>query len=138
MKKILFALLLLVGASSFAGVTLRPIIVYEDSKYLKVPANNVDTSGGDVIPDGQKIGIYRIIANGADPVAYVSIVYCYADATDEKIFRSTKGDINLILDISLASNQVTGNGVCKLKIIITNDDADQTPIIGGSYEAIEL
>ena len=107
---------------------------YSESKYKKVASANVDTSGGVVIPSGQVIGITRVIANGADPQAYTMIVFAYGTGS-EKIIAASKGEFLATLDPKLAMNQVTGDNVNKLQIVIVNDNLVETPVIGGSYEA---
>lgn len=134
MKKLFMLLIFL----SLSGVTLYPRVDYRESKYTQVAANTVDDTGGSIIPNGETVALYRAVMDGADPSAYVSIVYCYGDPTDEKIFISTRGDVDIKYDISLADVQVTGNGTCKIKLIITNDNTDQTPVIGGFYEVLKI
>lgn len=121
----------------FGVVIPNPVIDYSDSKYKSIAASTVDSSGGVTIPNGEKVAVHRFIASGSDPLGYVSLVYCYDDAS-EKIFASTKGDVDTIYDTTLAINQVTGNGTCKVTIVITNDDTDPTPIIGGQFELITI
>ncbi len=135
MKKLFLILLLSFCA---LGLTLSPRVDYSQSKYMKVAASTTDTSGGVVIPDGQKISLLNVVASGSDPVGYVTLVYCHGDETKEKIFASTKGDINIKFDTTLAMNQVTGDGTCELVLIITNDDTAQTPTVGGTWTAINI
>ena len=121
----------------FSGVSLEPKISYSESKYKSVAASTTDSGGGVTPTNGELICIHRFIASGADPEAYVSLVWDYQGA-GEKIFASTKGDVDIRFDCADTINQVTGDGSKMLKVIITNDDTNATPVIGGMYEVITL
>ena len=121
----------------FLGVNLSPRIEYSESKYTEVSATDVDTTGGVVIPNGETVALYRAMLDGADPLSPVSVVYCYGDPTDEKIFLTTTGSVDRVYDVSLSMNQVTGDGVCKIKVILKNNDTDAVTI-GGSFEVLKL
>ena len=113
------------------------IINHSEMNYKKVGASTVDESTGVVIPNGQTIAMTRIRANGADPDVYVLVVYDYSGGS-EKIFTSTRGDVDLLLDPSNPDNQITGDGVKILKIVIVNDKSILSPIVGGSFEATNI
>lgn len=119
------------------SIVLAPIISFSGTKYKKVNANSVDDSGGIVIPNGEKHAVYRFIANGSDPNAYVSLIWDYG-GDSEKIILSTKGDVDIILNIECDTCHITGDGSKMLKIIITNDNDLQSPIIGGLFELIKV
>lgn len=108
---------------------------YSDLLYRKVSANSDEFSSGIVIPNNKKVGLYRYRANGADPNAYVFLVWDYG-GTNEKIFSSTKGDIDLYFDFNNSNYQITGNGTSKLQIGLINDNDSISPIIGGQIECI--
>ena len=116
---------------------VAPRIKYSETKYMKVSANTTDSSGGTVIPNGEHISVYRFRANGADPSAYVILAWDYGGAA-EKIFASTKGDIDIYFDVSIDDHHLTGDGSKKLQIIIVNDNSTETPTIGGQYETVQL
>lgn len=111
--------------------------VFQDIKYKKVAANTVDDDSAIVPPNGDVIGIMKFRATGADPAAYVVLAYDFG-GPGEKIFATTRGDIDYVYDPSVPVYQVTGDGIAKLSIVIINDNETETPIIGGSYEAINL
>ena len=115
----------------------QAIISYSESLYEKVGAGEESSSDGAVIPNNEIISITRFRANGADPTAYVLLAWDWGGG-DEKIFASTKGDVDLLFDSSNTDNQMTGDGVKKLQIIITNDNSTESPVIGGAYEATKV
>jgi len=119
------------------GVSLDPRVVGSECKYKRVAASTTCTSGGLVVPNGETWAVYRWQANGADPSAYVALVWDY-DGAGETIFSSTKGDVHLHFDVSQPIYQVTGDGVKKLQIVIYNDHTSETPIIGGCIEAVKI
>jgi hypothetical protein len=137
MRKILLILAVFMSGLCDAEVSLRPRIAGAESKYLKVAANTTDATGGVVIPNGETWTVYRFVANGADPEAYVALIYDYQGG-NEKIFASTKGDIDMLFDYTDPGCHITGDGVAKLQVIIINDNASETPIIGGLFEAVKL
>ena len=108
---------------------------YSFTKYMQVNALSEDATGGFVIPNGQTVGMVKFVAAGADPEAYVLFSYCWGDGAKQKIFATTKGDVNIDFDHRDPVNQVTGDGVCRLTVTIANGNATQTPFIGGHMEA---
>ena len=108
----------------------KPIFVSYSCKWKIVAANTSDTTEGVVIPNGETWALEEVNLSGADPSAYVSIVFDDGGA-GEKIFLSTKGEVSLKNDTSVAVWQVTGDGSAEVVIKIINDNATQTPIIGG-------
>lgn len=114
-----------------------PRIKYSESYYKNVDSNSDDFSTGVIPIEGEKIGIHRFIASGADPSCYVVLVWDFGGAS-QKIFASTKGDIDITFDSSIHDMHITGDGVKKLQIMIKNDNDSASPIIGGRFEAIEV
>ena len=108
-------------------------INYTEMHYKKVTATTEDTSTGTVIPDGETIYVSRLRSNGASDKAYVVLIYDNGGPS-EKIFSSSKGDIDIIFDSTNPDNQITGNGTAKLQLCLINDDTALSPIIGGAYE----
>lgn len=106
-------------------------------KYKKVAPNTVDASEGFVIPNGEVHAINRFRANGLDSKSYVVLALDYG-GENEKIFCSTKGDVDVFLSTDCIQNQISGNGVMSLKIIIINDSSDYTPYIGGAFELVRI
>jgi len=133
----LFALVICLFSMTALAIQLEPIVKYSESKYIKVDANTEDDTGGTVIPDGDTVAVYKIVANGSDPSAFVKIVYCHGDEAEERILASTTGDFHDILDTTLEQNQIIGDGVCKLQIILDNNNSSAVTM-GGSYKVIEL
>ena len=120
-----------------AGVTMEPLKSYVCTKYEQTEANTTCCCTGVILPDGEQHALYRFRANGAEPSAYVSLIWDY-QGVDEKIIASTKGDVDLFFDISVHTEHLEGDGVKKLEVIITNDNDEQTPIIGGSFELVKV
>ena len=112
-------------------------IDYSETKYKSVSGLTTDTAGGITVPNGEVVSITRFRANGADPSIYVVLCWDY-DGAAEKIFASTKGDIDLLLDPASPENQVTGDGTKKIQIVIINDTSTQSAIVGGSVEVTKL
>lgn len=115
----------------------NPIISLSEIFYNKVQANSVVQSTGVIIPNGEKHAIFRFRANGSDPLSYVRLVWDH-NGDQEKIFSSTKGDIDLIFDPSDESNIIDGNGVKKLSIVLENNTDSESPYIGGEFELIKV
>jgi len=115
----------------------QPIIKHHKIKYKEVAARNVDDSGGVIVSDGETVAIYRFRANGANPDMRVALAWDWGGA-DEKIFASTVGDIDIEFDVTLPANQITGDGVKSLKIVIVNDNGSQSPFIGGEFRVIKV
>ena len=116
---------------------IEPIIAGHESIYKSVAAATLDVSTGVVVPNGETWAVYRFTANGADPNAYDYLVWD-KDGGGEKIFSSTKGDIDRMFDSSLSDNQITGDGSKKLQIVIDNNNIIATPVVGGSFEAVKV
>lgn len=110
---------------------------YNQTKYLSVAGSTTNDDGGVVIPNGEKVGVFRFRANGSDPTAYVCLAWDWG-GDSEKIFTSTKGDIDIYMDVSSDINTVTGNGVKKLCVVIINDGMLASPIVGGSFDAVKI
>lgn len=116
---------------------ISPPIDYSQSKFKKLDPNEVDDSGGAVLPNGQKIAITRFRGNGAEPDSYVVLAWDYGGA-DEKIVVSTRGDVDLVFDVTNPEIQFVGNGTKKLSVVLINDKITQSPVIGGSFNALIL
>jgi hypothetical protein len=110
---------------------------YKDLFYKKIPAFSENISSGIVIPNGERVGLYRFRANGADACCYVVLVWNYQGA-DEKIFVATKGDIDLFFDVNNEQYQIVGNGVKKLSILLVNNNENEGPYIGGDVDLLRL
>lgn len=115
----------------------EPVKSFIETKYKSVPAYTVDTSGGFQIPNGEHHSIYRFRANGADHQCFVSLIWDY-QGENEKIICSTKGDIDIFFDVSSQSEHLTGDGSKYLKIVIFNNTDSASPIVGGSFEMVEV
>ena len=114
-----------------------PKIKYTESNYKNVDSNTDDFSVGIIPIDGEHLAIHRFIACGADPGCYVVLVWDFGGDA-QKIFVSTKGDVDITFDSSIGEYHFTGNGVKKLQILIRNDNDAASPIIGGRFEVIEV
>lgn len=112
-----------------------PRISLEETFYAKVSASTELESDGVVIPDGETHAIYRFRANGADPNAYVRLVWDNG-GDQEKIIASTKGDIDILFDTTGCTHCYTGNGTKKMSIVIENNNDTQSPYIGGEFEMV--
>lgn len=111
---------------------------YSELLYKKVNGLSVDTSTGVVIPNGEKVGISKFIATGSmDPQIYVFLAWCWGTGS-QKILASTSGNLAAEVDFRNADNQVTGDGSCKLQIVIDNDSISQSNFVGGRWEAIKI
>lgn len=108
-----------------------------ESKYKRVNGSTTDVTGGITLSNGVTYAVQRFIATGVDPSVNVSLIYCYGTGS-ERVFSSTKGDVNVVFDERLATSQVTGNGTCKLQVIIINTALSQSSYVGGFFEAKEL
>jgi len=105
-------------------------------KYKKVPALITDTDGGIIFVGTKKYRVMRFRASGAEPQAYVALVFQYGQG-DEKVIAATRGDIDFTFINQDPELVFTGDGKT-LKIIITNDNATQSPYIGGHAEIVEV
>lgn len=114
-----------------------PIIKYSEMLYKTVAASTEDQSVGIIPVLNQEISIYRFRANGSDPSAYVALIWD-RDGEDELIFASTKGDIDLVFDVSNPDLHLVGDGLKKLQICLINDNETLSPIIGGQVECVEV
>lgn len=114
-----------------------PIIKYTDLYYDNVDALSEERSDGIIPENGEEIAVYRFRANGADPSAYVAMIWDRG-GTEETILASTKGDIDIILDVENENYHFTGDGLKKLQICIINNGLSASPIIGGCVETIEV
>ena len=108
-----------------------------DIKYKKVAAFTTDDDTSIVPPSGELIGISKFRATGSDPSTYVLLAYDFG-GPNEKIFASTRGDVDYEFETSIASYQIIGDGIAKLGITIVNDSATESPIVGGSFEAFNF
>jgi hypothetical protein len=115
----------------------EPVVEDSECKYKKVAASTTDDSGGITVPNGETWALYKLQLNGADPSAYVAIIWDY-NGGSEKIYQSTKGDVLNYFNIFVNEYQVTGDGTKQFKIIIINDNTTETPIIGGCMEFVKL
>lgn len=106
-------------------------------KYKTVPAFTVDDSQAVVLPNGELIAISKVRLSGADPSVYAMLAYDYG-GLDEKIFASTRGDINFDYETSDSAYQITGDGIKTLGIVIVNDSGTESPVVGGSFEAFNF
>ena len=107
-------------------------IDYSENFYTVVDASSEESSTGSTIPNGTKVAVTRVWLNGAEPTAYVRLVW--DNAGTPTVIKSSKGDINEFFDPSNPDFQFTGNGSKKMQIVIDNDNQDATPTIGGGYE----
>jgi len=114
-----------------------PIIKYTDIFYSSVDALSEERSEGILPSVGEKIAVYRFRANGADPSAYVALIWDRG-GSNETILASTKGDIDIVLDPENSHYQFTGDGVAMLQICIINNNLSASPIIGGNVEVIGI
>ena len=105
--------------------------------YQSVDANSNVLCPGFLVPDGEQYAVYRFRANGADPSAYVALVWDW-QGLGQKVISSTRGDIDLFFDPSIDTEHLIGDGVKKLNILITNNHDTATPIVGGSFELIKV
>jgi hypothetical protein len=90
-----------------------------------------------VIPNNQKIMVSRFRANGADMSCYVAL-YWDKGGAQEKVIASTKGDIDLLFDSTNVDIQFIGDGSKKISIVIINDNATLSPLVGGAVEVTNL
>jgi hypothetical protein len=112
-----------------------PVIKYSETYYKNIDANTEDLSPGVTPANGEQLCIYRLILNGADPSAYVAIIWDRG-GNAEKVFISSRGDVDLTFDSSCHDLHFTGDGSKKLQIVIINDNDSATPIIGGRFEVV--
>jgi hypothetical protein len=110
---------------------------YKDLFYKKVAALSDELSTGIIIPNSEKVGLYRFRANGSDPSAYVVLVWDLNGDT-EKIFVSTKGDVDLFFDVNNEAYQITGNGTKKFNILLINNGVTESPHIGGDVDLMKV
>lgn len=110
---------------------------YTQTKYTTVAANTVDTDGLVVIPNGVVVGIFEFRGDSVGPENYVVLVFDYGGAS-EKILAVARGSEFISLDPTLAENQVTGNGVKTLGIVVVNDSIASIPAVGGSFKATTM
>ena len=115
----------------------NPKISLQETFYKKVAALTEDASTGIVLPSGEIHGLHRFRANGADPQAYVRLVWDYGGA-GETIIASTRGDIDLLWDSGDVAHQYTGDGSLKMHIVIENNNDSQSPFIGGEFEMVKV
>jgi len=116
---------------------IQPTKSYIGTYYAQAEPNSVSPLCGFVVPKDESHALYRFRANGADPSAYVSLIWDnYGD--DRKVIASTKGDVDLLFDTSVHSEHFVGDGVKCLMIVITNDNDSQSPIIGGAFEMVKV
>lgn len=118
-------------------ISSYPIIEHGEIFYKSAPALSEELSPGITPDNGQELFVYRFRANGADPSSYVILVWDHG-GEDEKVFCSTKGDIDLFFDSSNHDYHILGDGVKKLQIVIENNNTSASPIIGGAVELVGL
>ena len=113
-------------------------IDYSETKYKTISGGSEDLTGGVVIPNGQKIGLINVRVNGGLSTGIrVMVVFDY-NGLSEKIFCSSSGDVNAKFDPTSLTNQVIGDGIKKLMIVLINDDLTMSPIIGGAFTATKV
>jgi len=110
---------------------------YTQRKYKQVSSLTIDTEGGVVLADGETVGINRFTGSGAEPDVYVALAFAWGTGS-EKIISSSRGDVDSMFDISLLDNQVTGDGVNKLQIVLINNTNVASPVVGGYFEAVKV
>lgn len=114
---------------------------YTESKYKTVAGLTVDTTGGVVIPNGQKVGLVRFVGTGNEsPDVFVILAFCWGGAS-QKIFASTSGNLFFEVDPKDTINQVTGTSdasCSKITIVIDNDSASTSNVVGGRFEAVNI
>ena len=110
---------------------------YSELKYKTVTALTTDDSGGVTIPNGETVAVIRFIGSGVDPDVYTRLVWCY-DTVNEKVFGSTTREANILFNRFLSTFQITGDGSCKLQIIIDNNSNVTSPTVGGFFEAVTV
>lgn len=130
-------LLTLLMAGVVDADPLKPILSNTECKYKKVAALTTDTAGGFTVPNGETHAVHRFTGVGAEPSAFTYIVWDRGGG-GEKVFISTKGEVDVYFDASNSQFQVTGDGVKKLEIVIENSLATMSPYIGGCLETIKL
>lgn len=114
-----------------------PLTINQETFYKTVDESTEERSPGIAPANGKHVTVSRFRANGADPSAYVILVWDRGGDA-EKIIASTKGDIDIRLNTSIQELHITGDGVKKFQICIINNDEITSPIIGGSYELVEV
>ena len=82
------------------------------------------------------VGIKRLKGVGLGPASWTALIWDRGGA-GEKIFGIIQTSDEINYDISLAANQITGDGVKKLQVLLTND-TQQTAALGGLFEAVTL
>jgi len=116
---------------------LEPRLSFSETNYLKVAASTIYVSIGAEFPAGESHAVYKFRANGADPAAYVVLAWDWGGDA-QKIFGSTKGDIEIIFETDNPDHIITGVAGKKLSIVIINDNTDETPIVGGEFETVKV
>lgn len=125
------------GINFLKDVNTTPVSDYSELKYVQVPANSTDSTGGVIIPNGQKVSVYKIRLNGSDSDSYAKLVWDHGGGA-EKVFISTKGDVDTTNDLNDTLFHITGDGVKSLKIILENNTGSQSPDIGGTWSAQKI
>jgi len=115
----------------------QPNIIYQETFYKTVDENTEERSPGFTPSNGKHLAASRFRANGCDPNAYVSLIWDRG-GDSERVIASTRGDIDIILNTSVHELHFTGDGSKKFQICIINNSDNTSPIIGGSYEVVEV
>ncbi len=114
-----------------------PILVdHTETFFEQVPSESESLSPGIVVGNGDLVGIKRFKGVGFGPGAWCALVWDRGGA-GEKIFGLFQSSDEIEYDISVAANQITGDGVKKLQVLLTND-TQQSAALGSLYEAVTL
>ena len=114
-----------------------PILVdHTETHFKQVASESEEISTGIVIPNGELVGIKRFKGVGLGPASWTALVWDRG-GVNEKIFGIIQTSDEINYDISLAANQVTGDGVKTLQVLLTND-TQQSAALGGLFEAVTL
>lgn len=123
---------------SFCNIlSSRSTVLSHETFYKSVDESTEDRSEGFVPANGSHVAISRIRSNGAGPSSYVVISWDRGGEA-EKIISSSSGDLNTTFNTSIRENHITGDGIKKFQVCIINNSETSSPIIGGSYEVIEV
>lgn len=114
-----------------------PILVdYTETFYQQVASESEVLSTGVVIPSGQLVGIKRFQGVGLGPEAWSALVWDRGGA-QEKFFGIIQASDEIEYDFTLPTNQITGDGVKTLQVLLTND-TQQSAALGALFEAVRL
>lgn len=105
--------------------------------YRTVNATTTEYSNPVVVDDGIKVAIKRFIASGADPSAYVYLIWDRGGA-DETIVSSTRDSIDISYDIEFSAPSFIGDGTKSFELVLQNNSISQSPPIGGLVEVVRV